>query len=940
MSAEADYIICQIDHADGTLYYANREIHMDDTHFYEGRLDIGELRQALPGLLDTSAAPFATLTVNLTLGNRTARDAALNALLVPGTTGWANAAMRLYTARTSTPRVFSEYTCRFEGKVRFPNGMSRTECLATFMVDDLKTRDRTNIPKTFVASGDPISTIYGTFEDPYRIGMKDQEETPYKLAAHPLYAFDGLFYRGETDCIDVEIQRDSLDIASTPSTVEIPRDWHGFFNLTLDLAAGYTIAHISESMQHKWLILCVEDTLSSGDNKVLHYDGRTWTEEYSDAAVKVMWEGDGRDSPWGSFRLFRFTDDGKVYVADEDGAFGAADYDFSPQYGVHALEYSGATWVILDNGDVYRYYAATDWRKHHTGTGTGLKLATGEERYGYWTDYIYSLETLKVYQGTTAPEGEDPWVEIAAMGAGNYTDAVVRGRSELCVTYQPAVSDLVVSLFVYDFDSETWKAKKLTWWSQILQEQPPTWGYRCHWFADDNTVKILTSTHRYFSAILSWDGSDLESVREDIQGVLGQIVSFRRNDADYALYSWAPTVLGTAEVLYCDSQEYAWTDMTFLCRGKMGVVGGPYSGRLDDPTVIIYDILADLCGVAAGEIDTASWTSTRNVIKPGVSTYKVHGVIDSVVDSHDVIQEICRECGLICGVKLPSVGATTSKYFLDHWKRSVSADATHTDVRISDPVESEDAELYFNRMTGSHKLIPWSGDYAEVLEIENASAISQDGVERPYELASKWRFDGSNDHIPFSVYINNLLSTFSKHVQIQTCGIDGGFWYELAQKLHLTWDYLTTETPLRILERTLSFLTNQATYRGWNQRTMWDHPDMFWGTQNGEAFYPDSYPSKEQVAPSIPVPLHGRRMRMSLKAKRSYVMFKVVGSFAGSPIESNEFDASANGEIIHDGMIEGDISAVADDTYATIEIWAAKVASSRKIWDVVFDMVD
>lgn len=936
----ADYLICQIDHTDGTLYFANHDIHMDDTHFYEGRLDIGDLRQALPGLLDTSAAPFASIALMLTLGNRSARDTALNTLLVPGVTGWANVAVRLYTARTSTPRVFSEYTCRFEGKIRFPEGMSRTERLATFMVDDLRTRDRTNIPKTFVASGDPIPIIYGTFEDPYRIGMKDQEETPYKLAGHALYAFDGLFYKGEEDCIDLEIQRASLDIAHSPSTVEIPQDWHGFYNLTLDLAAGYTIAHISESIQHKWLILCCEDTLGGGDNKVLHYDGRTWTEEYTDAAVKVTWESDGASLPWGAIRLFRFTDDGKVYVADEEGAFGDADFDFSPQYGVHAVLYSGASWVILDNGDVYRRYGSADWRKHHTGTGTGLKLATGEARYGYWTSYIYALETLKVYEGTAAPEGEVPWVEIAAMGVGNYTDAVVRGRSELCVTYEPAVADLVVSLFVFDFDSRTWKAKKLTWWCQALYEQPPTWGYRCHWFADHNTVKIITSTYLGYCAILSWDGNSLESIREDIQGVLGQIVSFRRNEADYALYSWAPTVLGTAEVLYCDSQEYAWTDMTFLCRGKMGAAGSPYAGRLDGPTEIIYDILADLCGVEAGEFDLTSWTSTRNIIRPAGSTYKVHGVIVSAVDSHDQIQEICRDCGLICGVKLPSVGATTSKYFLDHWKRSVSADASHKDVRISDPVESEDAELYFNRMTGSHKLIPWSGNFTEVIEIQNASAISQDGVERPFELASRWRFDGSNDHIPFSIYINNLLSTFSKHVQMQTCGIGGGFWYELAQKLHLTWDYLTTETPLRILERTLSFLTNHATYRGWNQRTMWVHPDMFWSTEDGEAFYPESYPAKEQVAPGIPVPLHGRRMRMSYKTIRTNTMFKIVGAFAGSPIESDSFYCPSNGGKTYDVMLEADISGVADDTYAIVEFWAAKIADSRKIWDVVLDMVD
>lgn len=937
MSVEADYIICQIDHADGTLYYGNRDIHMDDENFYAGRLSLGDLRQALPGLLSMSAAPFASIALTLALANRTQRDIALNALLIPGATGWANAAVRLYTARTSAPRVFANYTCRFEGKIRFPKGFTRTEKQAIFMVDDLKTRDRTKIPKTFVTSGDPIPIIYGAFEEPYRIGMKDQEETPYKLATHPLYAFDGLFYKGETDCIDVEIQRGSLDIASSPSTVEIPQDWHGFYNLTLDLAAGYDITHISESIQHKWLILCCEDTLGGGDSKVLHYDGRTWTEDYADAAVKVTWESDGRNIPWGVIRLFRFTDDGKVYVADEDGVFGAADYDFSPQYGVHAVLYSGASWVILDNGDVYRCYGPADWRKHHTGTGTGLKLATGESRYGYWTSFIYALETLKVYEGTTAPEGEVPWVEIAAMGVGNYTDAAVRGRSELCVTYEPAVADLVVSLFVFDFDSRTWKTKKITWWSNALQEQPPTWGYRCHWFGDDNTVKIITSTHDGYCAILSWDGSSLKSEREDIAGVLGQIVSYRRNDADYALYSWAQTILGTAEVLYCDSQEYAWTDMTFLCQGKM-VIGG--SDLLNHPPEIIDDILRDLCGVTTGEIDAASWAATLDVIKPGSSTYRIHGVIDSVVDSHDQIQEICRECGLICGVKLPSIGATTSKYFLDHWKRSVSADASHIDVRISDPVESEDCDLYFNRMVGSHKLIPWSGNFTEVLEIENASAISQDGVERSYELASKWRFDGSNDHIPFSVYINNLLSTFSKHIQMQTCGIGGGFWYELAQKLHLTWDYLATETPMRILDRTLSFLRNHATYKGWNQRTMWDHPDMFWGTQNGEVFRPDSYPAMEQIAPGIPVPLHGRRMRWHYKTIRTNAMFKIVGSFAGSPIESDNFYCPSNSGTTYDVMLEADISGVADDTYAIVELWAAKIDNSRKIWDVVLDMVD
>ena len=934
--SEADYVIAQIDHADGTLYFANHDIHMNDTHFYEGRLDIGELCQALPGLLDTSAAPFASFALMLSLGNRSARDLALNALLVPGLTGWANAAVRLYTARTTAPRVFANYTCRFEGKVRFPKGMTRTECLATFMVDDLKTRDRTKIPKTFVASGDPISIIIGAFEEPYRIGMKDQEETPYKLAAHTMEGFDGLFYKGETDCIDVEILRDSLNIASSPSTVDIPRDWHAFYNLTLDLAAGYDIVHISESIHHKWLILCCEDTLGGGDSKVLHYDGRTWTEDYTDAAVKVTWECDGQTVPGGIIRLLRFTDDGKVYRADADGAFGAADFDFSPQYGVHALVYAGMTWVILDNGDVFRCYGVADWRKHHTGTGTGLKLATGEERLGYWTSYIYSLETLKVYQGTTEPEGSEPWVEIAAMGVGNYTDAVVRGRTELCVTYEPAVADLVVSLFVFDFDSETWKAKKLTWWSQILQEQPPTWGYRCHWFADDNTVKIITSTHDGFCAILSWDGNGLENVRDDIPGVLGQIVSFRRNTADYALYSWAPTVLGTAEVLYCDSQEYAWTDMTFLCRGKMAKIG---HGLLNHPPEIIYDILEDLCGVAAGEIDTASWTSTLAVIKPATTTFRIHGVIDSVVDSHDAIQEICRDCGLFCGVKLPSVGATTSKYFLDHWKRSVSADATHIDVRISDPVESEDAELYFNRMTGSHKLIPWSGNFTEVLEIQNASAITQDGVERPFELASRWRFDGSNDHIPFAIYINNLLSAFSKHVQMQTCGIDGGYWYELGQKLLLTWDYMTTQMPVRILDRTLSFLRNHATYKGWIQRTMWNHPDMFWGTEDGEIFYPTpNWPVMEQLLPGIPVPLHGRRMRLFYKAVRSAAMFKVIGDFG--TIESNSFYCPENGTVIYDVMLEADISGIPDDTYAIVEVWAMQLDHTKKMWDMVFDMVD
>lgn len=906
-----DYVIAQIDHADGTLYFANHDIHMDDTHFYEGRLDIGELRQALPGLLDTSAAPFASLALNLTLGNRSARDTVLNDLLIPGVTGWANKAVRLYTARTNAPRVFANYTCRFEGKIRFPEGMSRTERLATFMVDDLRTRDRTNIPKTFVASGDPISVIYGAFEDPYRIGMKDQKESPYKLAAHTMEGFDGLFYKDESDAINIEIEEGSLDIASSPSTVEIPRDWHIF--KTLD--AGYSVESAVWSAHTEKMHISI--THASSNHKVIEYDGKSWEETYSHASVKVTYEGDGLN------RLYRLTDDGKCYRADANGDFSTSEKDFSPEYAVHCIGYKGYTFFICNDGDVWRRSAGV-YTKVRVGTGAGVRLACGNTAFGFQTDYIFAVETGKIIRSSLGSS----WADISAPGSGDIQDAVVRDQSELVMIRGTTAS----KVWAYNMDDSSWNdGVVIIWYSSSYGGYIYGYGVQLCAGPADRLVYIgIKKAGVGYSALLSWNGSSLATIDGNLTEEFDELLFYRRNEYDYICYCFD-------EVVHASSQNLAWSDMTFLCRGKM-VIGG--SDLLNHPPEIIDDILRDLCGVTTGEIDAASWVATLDVIKPGSSTYRIHGVIDSVVDSHDQIQEICRDCGLICGVKLPSVGATTSKYFLDHWKRSVSADASHIDVTISDPVESEDCDLYLNRITGSHKLIPWSGDFAEVLEIENASAISQDGVERPFELASRWRFDGSNDHIPFTTYINNLLNTFSKHVQMQTCGIGGGFWYELAQKLHLTWNYLTTETPFRILERTLSFLSNQATYRGWNQRTMWEHPDMFWGTQNGEAFYPESYPAKEQVAPSIPVPLHGRRIRMFVKVIRAYVMFKVVGDFAGSPLESNEFGGPYNGGIIYDGMLEVDISGVAVDTYATVEIWASKVDDQKKIWDVVLDMVD
>jgi hypothetical protein len=193
------HVLVKIELTGKTLYYADRNLTMSDGIFYEGRAKVSALNVAFNSLTEPK---MRQVSVTIMLDNR---GEELNDLLEDYQ--WGNRSVSVYIGEG---RDLSNYSLDFQGKVRFPDGITFDSDMVKVAVRDRRTYEYEMIPAgTFTATLYPnmeeksknfsIPIVYGDWTDGDEscpAVCVDTTVNEFKICAHAILSISQVYKNG------------------------------------------------------------------------------------------------------------------------------------------------------------------------------------------------------------------------------------------------------------------------------------------------------------------------------------------------------------------------------------------------------------------------------------------------------------------------------------------------------------------------------------------------------------------------------------------------------------------------------------------------------------------------------------------------------------------------------------------------------------------------
>lgn len=931
MARENEHILLEFHVTNnGPLRYAEEDVGMSNA-FYAGRGAVRQLSLMSEFNKLLGSTPIKT-TLNVVLN---AGDQGLDAHL--GVYNWRNRQIKsLYGVGVD----YAGYDTIFDGVVRFPEGMKRSNRRIAFVADDIRSKDTKLLPETLFTEeaysnapmstiGKPIPILWGEYAHPLLITPPciDNTETDglkFKISGDTIMAIGDL-YIIEEDGTKTKRNLEYVDGAKDLTNAEFR-------------AAGL---HLQESLK---------DINADADKIYSYCDDGT----YLYAVVKAT-----------SSKTMIFRWDGDEWTYRGQSGTSA---EFVPVPKASVCNGLGVIYVGCATGGVLIF----------TGGGTAYGMEVPEGGLTGETINCLAVYQSNVYCGTlgidayegqgevwkrTAPE---TWVCIWRSSAVSKSGPVL----SMCVIFRlllfgcSGIGDPVANAYLVSWDGTDASVEysfgmNLSWmcpgvrYSELVfgdTQNIYTWDgsdFRAIDAVSSGTIQgvaydpnreavyftVEDSGEPPYSSVYKWKGGQLDALWTGTDDLTGYVYGCHFWD-DYILWSVQSKVLCNS-LLTSDEQPTRLT-------GKFGIEA---TGRfetieevdvpIEEPTDIYTNVLESDLGVHAGNIDSASITIVQNALTDsGGGEFKVHRYLDRQMQAADLLSELCAECEISPSIR-------DNKYNLQYMWPSGSSGATfHSKVfreqHLKDKTfDTTDCPDYFNKFSMLHKHDPCTGNFegTEIQEAGAAQAADRTTITR--DLSCLWRYNDA-DHISVFTFVQNLITFFSMNPEWVSTTLKDTLDVELGDVVDIEIGHLTN-VPVLVRSIRKDFLAKQTRIQGWNLRTVGIYTDTFWNLRDGKEINPQNYPALEKPHPGIAVALHGWYVHMRCQARRVHFKFKITGDF--TDIESDSFYCPSNGGIDYDVTLGAAINGLPDGTYAMVEIWAAAIVPSvARIWDVHFEM--
>jgi len=177
-----------------TLRYADTSMSMSDGYYYDGRLSASALSRAFSSFTEPRQRQ-STLTITL-------RDEDLTIRQYLDQYVWGNRQVKIYIGRG---RNLADYTLEFDGKIKFPDGISFDRREVQIELRDARNTDWVMLPpnkfwkETYpnleeAAEGQPIPIAYGDWSDrPVPVRCIDTTTNEFKICDHAIFAIDRVY---------------------------------------------------------------------------------------------------------------------------------------------------------------------------------------------------------------------------------------------------------------------------------------------------------------------------------------------------------------------------------------------------------------------------------------------------------------------------------------------------------------------------------------------------------------------------------------------------------------------------------------------------------------------------------------------------------------------------------------------------------------------------
>lgn len=865
------HVLLHIELTGKTLYFADKDVLLDNGIFYEGRLEVGILRSSYGGFL--SDTPVMS-SLNISLKNI---DDGLNEDL--DAYSWANRVIKVYEGEGTD---WAGYGLKFQGIIRWPNSFSRDSNKVSFCADDIRARDVKSLPATHFDSGSPIPILYGKFADPCYLPLTLKEGDTYQIAEHAIKEFDGVYYGTEKRNMEITHKRtvywNGFVKLDDGGVFDLALDWHCFFappTTYLFLRGG-----IYSEAQGK---LYLEIQTTTGDNsRLIAFDGDNWEEIKSFSQYT-------RDLAEFDNKLFR-TELQKIYRSEDGGDTWILDYTAATVVRVMRNHPSRGLYIGCGGGQVYRRSLAGTWNLEYDYPSgiQSIGFAGGNGVYvGSTNGHIY-----RHYHGYYAT----PYTDLGDPGGSGWSVFGLDGLGDFglfaCTEH---------AVFRYLDETAQWEPVDYC-------EVGGTNYYIYYAIYSPKANKIFIGTEASGgSRLFSFDGQKvkLEKAFNSAYAIY-RIVLYPVGNDEYIVLG----PLGQWGAVHIDSKISSASDLKITAKGRMD--GG--DNLIEQPTSIIKDLLTSYCGAEASEIDESSRIAVQNYLK-GTGDFKIHRYINSDTDSDQLIEEICRETGILIRV-------SNGKYYFDHWKMETDPVASYTEIEAKSP-RTRDFDFYANRMTVNWKYDPASEEFNDSLLAENSVAQAKDLTTRAKVLDFYWRYD-DNDNISVEDYLDQLLELCSSHLQIVNLDLAGDMQHDLAERIKIS--HLWMAQSILFIRGIVDHLGLPVFgIVGWNEDYIPVYLDQFWQTPHDKIYVPTE--TSFETLDTLGVALHGRRQRIAVMIKNATMRVqakKTDEDTLTSTIASGEMSAQRK-------WIELDISSTNEGDYWDIELQAKKDAENPEI---------
>jgi hypothetical protein len=247
-------------------------------------------------------------------------------------------------------------------------------------------------------------------------------------------------------------------------------------------------------------------------------------------------------------------------------------------------------------------------------------------------------------------------------------------------------------------------------------------------------------------------------------------------------------------------------EVAIECEGR-----GSGGSVIEEPTDIIDDILQNILGVASGDIDSTSKGTVQDILdNTGAGTFKVHRYINEPISGINLIQELCRDCGILISVRMVS---GVPKYYFDYWKPEASAPTDVADdivIKRGSFNAEKHGTLYINRIVGRWQHAPHTGDYQRVYEKDDTTAQTDDKTTVEKTLESLWRYDTS-DYVHFETdYLLDLVTFLATKPELIELEIFNEFAEDLGNIVKVNYGHFSNVLfQVRSIKKDFTFLTDR-----------------------------------------------------------------------------------------------------------------------------------